>query len=267
MATIRVVVCGTGFMGREVLAAVCGENDLEPVGVIEKFSTEEVIPLPAEGRGSIPISADPTSLIEQTHPDVVVDFSNAEWTRDVSRAALKHGARLIIGTTGLSDEFIRDLEVECSEKSLGAVLAPNFAIGAVVMMHLSTVAARYFDFVEISEMHQEKKVDAPSGTAVATARAMVESRGRPFNSTMPERQTIEGSRGAMEGGVVIHSQRMPGFVAHQEVAFGGLGQTLRIRHDSTGRESFIPGVLMAVRDVMGRTELVVGLDKMLGLQS
>ncbi len=266
MDTIRVAVSGTGFMGQEVLAAICGEDDLEPVGVIEKFSKEEVASLPISGGGQVPMSNDPAALIELTRPDVVVDFSNAEWTGEVARAALSQGARLVVGTTGLGEVFIRDLEGECREKNLGAVLAPNFAIGAVIMMHLSTIAARYFDFVEIIEMHQEKKLDAPSGTAVATARAMVESRGRPFDFTTPEKQTLEGSRGAVEGGVVIHSQRMPGFVAHQEVAFGGLGQSLRIRHDSTGRESFVPGVLLAVREVMNRNELVIGLDRLIGLQ-
>lgn len=267
MDTIRVVVCGTGLMGQEVLAAVCAEDDLEPVGVIEKFSDDEFVSLPIDGGGRIPIDNDPAALIEGTRPDVVVDFSNAEWTEEVARAALEHGTRLVIGTTGLSEDFLRGLESECREKGLGAVVAPNFALGAVLMMHLSTIAARYFDFVEIVEMHQEKKIDAPSGTAVATARAMIESRGRPFNFTTPKKETLEGARGAEEGGVVIHSQRMPGFVAHQEVVFGGVGQSLRVRHDSTGRESFMPGVLMAVREVVNRNELVMGLEKLIGLQT
>ncbi len=266
MNTIRVAVCGTGFMGEAVLSAVCAEGDLEPVGVIEKFSKEDFISLPINGGSRIPMSTDPAELIKGARPDVVVDFSNAEWTGEVARAALDHGARLVIGTTGLGEDFLHKLESECREKRLGAVVAPNFAIGAVLMMHLSTIAARYFDFVEIIEMHQEKKLDSPSGTAVATARAMIESRGRPFNFTTPQKETLEGARGAEEGGVVIHSQRMPGFVAHQEVVFGGLGQSLRVRHDSTGRESFMPGVLMAVREVVNRNELVIGLDRLIGLR-
>jgi 4-hydroxy-tetrahydrodipicolinate reductase len=133
------------------------------------------------------------------------------------------------------------------------------------MMHLATIAARYFDWADITEMHQQLKVDAPSGTAVATARMMAEARGRPFEHNVPEKQTLAGSRGATYEGVSIHSIRLPGLVAHQEVVFGGLGQTLKIRHDSTGRDSFIPGVLLATREVMNRHELVVGLDRLIGL--
>jgi 4-hydroxy-tetrahydrodipicolinate reductase len=165
----------------------------------------------------------------------------------------------------MPESFLRELDAACMEKGVGAVVAPNFAIGAVVMMHLAKVAARFFDYAEITEMHQQNKADAPSGTAVITAREMVEARGRPFEHTMPEKDTLPGARGAVYEGIALHSQRMPGFVAHQEVVLGGLGQTLRIRHDSNGRESFIPGVLIAVREVLNRRELVYGLDKLIGL--
>jgi 4-hydroxy-tetrahydrodipicolinate reductase len=261
---LGIVVSGTGFMGREVLAAVSREDDLEPVGVIEKFAANDVISVPGDG-GLIPMSNDPTSLIERTRPDVIVDFTNAQWTPEIARAALQQGVPLVIGTTGLSSAFLQELEAGCKAKGVGAVVAPNFAIGAIVMIHLAKIAARFFDYVEISEMHQEKKVDAPSGTAVLAAREMVAARGRPFQHTMPEKDTLAGARGAVEGGVAIHSQRMPGFVAHHEITFGGYGQSLRIRHDSNGRDSFIPGVLMAIREVGKRKELVYGLDKLVGL--
>ncbi len=264
MERIRVVVSGTGFMGREVLAAVARETDLEPVGVVEKFSQEEFVSLPT-GAGLVPLSSDPGSLIPRLKPQVVIDFTNAAWTPVVARAALACGASLVVGTTGHSEAFLSELTAECRSRGVGAVVAPNFALGAVLMIHLAKIAAKYFDYAEISEMHQEKKVDAPSGTALLAAREIVAARGRPFEHTFPEREPVAGGRGAAYEGVAIHSQRMPGFVAHHEIAFGGLGQTLRIRHDSTGRDSFIPGVLLATREVLNRSELIIGLDKLIGL--
>jgi 4-hydroxy-tetrahydrodipicolinate reductase len=251
-------------MGREVLNALVEEEDTEPVGVLEKFSTEELHSLPG-GLGLVPMGRDPESLIARCRPDVVIDFTNAEYTPGVVRAALANNARLVIGTTGLSEGLVKDLERDCANRGIGAVVAPNFAIGAVIMMHLSKIASKYFDYAEITEMHQERKVDAPSGTAVTTARMMAEARGKPFQHNQPDKQTLAGSRGADYEGIAIHSVRLPGMVAHQEVVFGGLGQTLKIRHDSTGRESFIPGVLLATREVMRRKELVIGLDKLIGL--
>jgi 4-hydroxy-tetrahydrodipicolinate reductase len=251
-------------MGREVLHAVAAAEDMEPVGVLEKFSTEEFHSLP-EGSDLIPMGHEPEPLVARCRPDVVIDFTNAEWTPRVAKAALAAGARLVIGTTGLPGAFVLELERECRERKLGAFMAPNFAIGAVLMMHMASLAARYFDWAEITEMHQERKVDAPSGTAVATARLMAEARGKPFEHNTPDKQTLAGSRGADYEGIAIHSVRLPGMVAHQEVVLGGLGQTLTIRHDSTGRDSFIPGVLLATREVMKREELVVGLEKLIGL--
>jgi 4-hydroxy-tetrahydrodipicolinate reductase len=264
MDSIRIVVAGTGFMGREVLAAVSREPDLEPVGVIEKLSKEDFISLP--GRDAlVPLSPDPVALIERTRPRVVIDFTNAQFTPDVARAALAHDASIVIGTTGQSDAFLAELAAECSKKGIGSFLAPNFALGAVLATHLAKIASKYFDYAEIVESHQEKKIDAPSGTAVMMAREMVEARGKPFEHAIPHKDTLEGARGSEYGGVAIHSQRMPGFVAHHEISFGGLGQTLKIRHDSNGRDSFIPGVLLATREVVKHKELVIGLDKLIGL--
>lgn len=264
MTSIRVVVSGTGKMGREILGAVCREPDLEPVGVLEKFSAEEFASLP-DGSGLIPLDRDPATLFARCRPDVVIDFTNAEWAPSVARAALEAGARLVIGTTGLSDDFVRELEASCGSKGLGAVLAPNFAIGAVLLMHLCKIAARHFAYAEVIELHHEQKADAPSGTALMTAREMVAARGQPFEHNVPQKQTLPNTRGGALDGVGVHSVRLPGLVAHQEVIFGGQGQTLSIRHDSTGRESFMPGILLAVREVMNRSELVRGLDKLIGL--
>jgi 4-hydroxy-tetrahydrodipicolinate reductase len=145
------------------------------------------------------------------------------------------------------------------------VLAANFALGAVLMMHLAGIAGKYFDNVEITELHHDQKLDAPSGTALSTARGMLAARGRPFNR---QSQLDDGftSRGLSQDGLNIHSVRLPGLVAHQEVLFGGVGQTLSIRHDTINRESFMPGVIMAVREVMKNKTFIRGLEPVLGLQ-
>jgi len=261
--TIRVAVSGSGSMGREVLAAVARADDMEPVGVIEKFASEDEFPLPSGG--TVPMSADPAALLERTKPDVVIDFTNAAWTPLVAEAAVPRGVRLVIGTSGLPESWVDELEARCRERSIGAVLAPNFAIGAVLLIYLSKVASRFFDAAEIIELHHDRKVDAPSGTALSTAQEMLSARGKPFERNVPEKETLANTRGADVGGVTIHSVRLPGLVAHQEVIFGGLGQTLSIRHDTTGRDSFMPGVLLATREVMRRTELVRGLEALFGL--
>lgn len=260
---IRVVVSGTGNMGREVLAAVARDADFEPVGVLEKFSSEQVIALP-DG-GAVPISDDPPALLNETKPDVIIDFTNAEWTPLVARAALSQSVRLVIGTTGLSDTWLDELEQRCRERGVGAVVAANFAIGAVLLIHMAKIAGRFFDSAEIIELHHDRKVDAPSGTALTTAKEMLAARGRPFDRNVPDIETLAATRAAELGGITIHSVRLPGLVAHEEVLFGGQAQTLSIRHDTTGRDAFIPGVLLAAREVMGRKELVRGLEALFGL--
>ena len=262
---IKVVVSGTGKMGRQVLAAVCAEPDLKPVAVLSRLAAEEYLPLP-DGSDLVPLGADPAGLFTRTRPDVVVDFTNADRTPSVAREALEAGARLVIGTSGLSEAFLNELDRECLERKLGAVVASNFALGAVVMAHLSKVAARFFDHAEIIEMHHESKVDSPSGTALATARRMAEGREGRFQRPSTQRETLAGTRGAAVDGITIHSVRLPGLVAHQEVIFGGLGETLTIRHDSSSREAFMPGVILAIKDVMERQDVVHGLERLIGLE-
>jgi len=262
--TIRVMISGSGKMGREVLHAVDAEPGLEPVAVVDALATPGHITLPG-GSTSIPLGTDAAALIAQTTPDVIVDFTNADWTPSLARAALDSSVRLVIGTTGLPDAFVNDLRDECARRGIGAVLAANFALGAVLMQHMASIAARHYDHAEIIELHHDQKADAPSGTSLATARAMADARGAPFTRPPTHKETIPGTRGGETHGITIHSVRLPGLVAHQEVIFGGPGETLTIRHDSTGRESFMPGVILAVREVMQRKELVVGLDNLLGL--
>jgi 4-hydroxy-tetrahydrodipicolinate reductase len=204
-------------------------------------------------------------MIARVLPDVIVDFTSAEWTPKLAKEALAAGVRLVIGTTGLSQAFVSELEAEANKKGVGVVVAPNFALGAVLMQYMATVAARFFSHAEIIELHHEGKIDAPSGTSIATAHAMAEARKEPFTVPVTQKETIKGTRGATEGTVTIHSVRLPGLVASQEVIFGGPGETLTIRHDTTNRESFMPGVMLAVREVMKHNDFVYGLDRLVGL--
>ncbi len=256
--SIRVLVSGTGRMGQEVAKATEAAPDLELVGFVDGLASPGTF-------GSKPLFADPEAAIDSLRPDVVVDFTNAAWTPRLAAAALPRTVRLVVGTTGLEPDVLEQLGEECRARRLGAVVAPNFAIGAVLMMWFARKAATFFESAEIIELHHDQKVDAPSGTAKATAEGMVAARGRPFSRNVPEREPVPGSRGAEVGGVSIHAVRLPGLVAHQEVIFGGVGQTLTIRHDSIGRDSFMPGVLLAVRRVMELDHLVIGLEPLLQL--
>ena len=261
---IRAMVSGSGNMGAQVLATLEAAEGIEPVGVVEPLAGETG-ELEAASGATYPLSSDPAALFAQLSPDVVVDFTNAAFTPTLTEACLAHGVRPVIGTSGQRDEFVATLRERLAERALGGVVAPNFALGAVLLMHLATLAAPHFDAVEVIEQHHDGKVDSPSGTAVATAQLMREARGRDFDHRSSDLEAVAGARGAELGGVALHSVRLPGLVAHQEVIFGGTGQTLTLRHDSTGRDSFMPGVLLAVREVMQRESLVYGLDALIGL--
>jgi 4-hydroxy-tetrahydrodipicolinate reductase len=235
---------------------------MEGVGCVDGLTHEEYISVP--GSELIPFGSDAGVMIQRVRPDVVVDFTNAEWTPRLTKAALEAGVRMVIGTTGLGDGFVRDLETECERRSLGAIIAPNFALGAVLMQHMARMASRYYDHAEIIEMHHDQKVDAPSGTSIATAKGMAEARGeKPFTVPPTEKETVKGTRGGQQGGVTIHSVRLPGLVAHQQVMFGAPGETLTLRHDTMDRVSFMPGVMLAVREVMDLDRLVIGLDRLI----
>ncbi len=260
MDQIRVVVSGSGKMGRQVASAVAADPGLALMGFVDGLAQSDEV-------DGLPVVRDPEDGLLTFAPDVVIDFTNAAWTPELARAAIPRGTRMVIGTTGLATEFMDALDRDCREAKLGAVVAANFAIGAVLMMHFARQAARFFDNAEIIELHHDQKVDAPSGTAKTTAEIMAAARKDPFIYPATEKETLPGSRGARFQNLAIHSVRLPGLVAHQEVIFGGLGQTLTIRHDTTGRDSFMPGVLAATRAVMSLDHLVVGLDALFGLTS
>ena len=251
---IRVAVLGAcGKMGREVVKAVADAVDTELVGACDIAS--------AEGLG-VPVETDFAAMLEKTRPSVVVDFAKP-FVMDNARTALKRGVVPIIGTTGLSSDELDELEHLAEEAGIAAMVIPNFAIGAVLMMKFAADAAKYMPNVEIIELHHDKKIDAPSGTAIKTAEMIDAARKdagvegeKPLGGDDP-------ARGEKRSGVQIHSVRLPGLVAHQEVLFGGTGQLLTIRHDSIDRTSFMPGVLLAIRGAADAKGLVYGLDKLL----
>ena len=217
--------------------------------------------------GGIGRGDDLATFLHEKRPRALVDFTRPSDAMHNALAGVAAGASPVIGTTGLSASDIDKLETACNAKGLGGIVAPNFAIGAVLMMHLADIAAPHFDAVEVIEMHHAAKLDAPSGTALSTARRLaVRRKDKPFLHKKAEMETLAGTRGGEEGGVAVHSVRLPGFVADQEVIFGLPGQTLTIAHRTTSREAYVPGVLLAIRKVTSVPRFYRGLDELLGLR-
>ncbi|MFC1917448.1 4-hydroxy-tetrahydrodipicolinate reductase [Chloroflexota bacterium] len=264
MEKIKVVVRGAaGRMGQEVVRAICLEPETELVGCVDQKVTGKTMTLP-DGSGSVPFSSDLEQILNDCQPAVVVDFTLAPAVIPAVQVITEKGVDLVIGTTGLSQDDLSEIDQLAVGHKVGVVVAANFAIGAVLMMHMAKIAAQHMDYAEIIELHHDKKADAPSGTALTTARGMAKARGKPF--LQPD---IKGewspSRGQDVDGVMVHAVRLPGLLAHQEVILGGQGQTLSIRHDTISRECFMPGVILAVKEVINRTGLIYGLDTLLGL--
>ncbi len=234
MPTIKVIVNGAcGKVGREVIKAVSKESDLELAGAVD-----------VQGVSSdIPVTHDLAKTIKETKADVVVDFTIPKTVMNSARTILSSGACAVIGTTGLKEDDLKEIGSLCEKHGVAALVAPNFAIGAVLMMKFASEAIKHMPKAEIIELHHDQKLDAPSGTAIKTAEMMKKS--------------------ASVKDIPIHSVRLPGFVAHQEVIFGGLGQTLTIKHDTINRESFMPGVMIAVKKIKSLQGLVYGLENIL----
>ncbi len=199
--------------------------------------------------------------------DVLVDFTTGAAAPDLLRAAAEQGLHVISGTSGVSAQDLDRVDAALREHQRGGLWAANFAIGGALMMHFARIAARFMDAAEVIELHHDRKVDAPSGTAIQTARDIRAAHGDDLPDPQVEKWNLQGSRGAVDGGVRIHSVRLPGLNAHQEVLFGAAGQILSIRHDALGREAYLPGVLLAIREVPGHVGLIRGLDTLMGLQS
>lgn len=262
---IRVLVCGAyGKMGREVLKAVHRDEHLSIVGAVDvKSDFADVGELIGTNRIGVVVGNDLETVIQETRPQVMVDFTNPEAVMNNLLVAIRNGVCPVVGTTGLSEVQLTQIRELCHQKHVNAIIAPNFSLGAILMMRLAKEAANLFPHVEIIEMHHDQKLDAPSGTALRTAELIMQSRGKMAQGHPDEVEKLSGARGGETGGVRIHSVRLPGYVAHQEVIFGGLGQTLTIRHDSVSRESFMPGVILACRKVLSVDGFVYGLENIL----
>jgi 4-hydroxy-tetrahydrodipicolinate reductase len=262
--TITVAVHGAlGKMGREVMAAVSADAALKLIGGVDIKADADSVTV---GSSKIPLYNTIKALIDKSKPQVIVDFSLAEPSMGAIRTASKAGINMVVGTTGFSAKDTAEINQLAKEHGVGIILSPNFALGAVILMHLSKVAARYFDNVEIIELHHDQKADAPSGTALATAKAMIDARqGKPFNYPETKKENLAGSRGGQMQGVAVHSVRLPGFVASQEVVFGIQGQTLKIRHDAINRECYMPGVILSVKEVSKQKGTVHSLEDLLKL--
>ncbi|HVX21630.1 MAG TPA: 4-hydroxy-tetrahydrodipicolinate reductase [Acidimicrobiales bacterium] len=263
---IKVGVVGAGGrMGQEVCRAVAGAADLQLVAAVDPASAGAA----AGGGAGLAIAAD-LSALEAAGAEVVVDFSVADAARQALPWLADHGMHAVVGTTGLGEADMADLAVRFDGTRANAVVAANFAIGAVLLMRFCELAAPYMDGVEVIELHHDQKRDAPSGTALHTAARIAAAREAAGAGALPPDPTTEavlpGARGGEgPGGVRVHSVRLPGLVAHEEVVFGALGQSLSIRHDAYDRRSFMPGVLLAVRRVPERPGLTVGLEPLLDL--
>jgi len=261
---IKVVVHGAlGRVGQEVLRAVCTNAEMQAVGAVDIKAKSKKLTLPNDTE--VPLSDDIDAMLSSTKPDVMVDFTVHQAAMPAIRIAAKRKVNLVVGTTGFTKQDIDEIDKLCSSNKIGAIVASNFAIGAILMIHMAKIAAKYFDYAEIIEKHHEKKADAPSGTALSTAKAMIEARGKGFTMPPLEKETLAGTRGGKVNGISIHSVRLPGYMANQDVIFGALGQTLKISHETISREAFMPGVIMAIKHVNENKGLIIGLEQLLGL--
>lgn len=265
MEKIKVGVMGAlGKMGKEVCRAVIGDEALVLTAAyaIEQQGMD-IGPLIGLAEQGVKVETNLTKLLEEADIDVMVDFTNAQAALNNLPRVIAKGIHVVVGTTGLTENEVQALGKQAQDAHVGMFIAANFAIGAVLMMKFAQEAAKYMPNVEIIELHHDHKLDAPSGTAVTTLKKIAQLRQAFQQGAANEYEKIVGSRGGEYEGMHVHSVRLPGYVAHQEVIFGGLGQTLTIRHDSISRESFMPGVLLAIKKVGTWTGLVEDLENIM----
>jgi 4-hydroxy-tetrahydrodipicolinate reductase len=262
---IRVGVIGArGRMGLMVCRAIVESGDLALVAAIDRSKVGQGIGAAiGHPEVDVPVSDELDRLLE-ANVEVAVDFTHPDVVMDTIRWCVDHAIHLVVGTSGITEAHVEEIERTIGDEGSesNVVVVPNFALGAVLMERFAAEAVRYFPAVEVIELHHDQKADAPSGTSLATARRLDQARERTWEG--PGAESLPGVRGGDVDGIRVHSVRLPGLVAHQEVIFGGQGQTLSIRHDSTDRSSFMPGVLMAVRAVLTRPGLTLGLEPLLG---
>ena len=254
--SIGVIIAGfRGKMGQAACQMVMADPELELLAVLDPSESSKMWQ-------GVPVFNDKVDLIGFS-ADVWVDFTTPAVAYENTRFALENGFAPVVGTTGFTSQEIEELKDVSRSKNLGGLIAPNFALGAVLLMQFAAQAAKYFPNVEIIELHHDKKKDAPSGTAIKTAELMAEVRESTQQGACDEEELIAGARGANFDGMRIHSVRLPGLVAHQEVIFGNQGEGLTLRHDSYDRSSFMTGVNLGIKEVVKRHELVYGLEYLL----
>jgi 4-hydroxy-tetrahydrodipicolinate reductase len=269
---IPVVVNGAcGKMGREVIKAVSQADDMTLIGAVDRnpqYIGQDVGEVAGCGPLEIPVINDlQANLVLATQErvqGVMVDFTHPDGVYDNVRSAIAYGVRPVVGTTGMSPAQIQELADFAEKASTGCLIVPNFSIGMVLLQQAAIQASKYFDHVEIIELHHNQKADAPSGTAIQTAQLLAEL-GKTYNpATVKETEKLTGARGSVaEENIRIHSIRLPGLIAHQEVIFGAAGQIYTLRHDTSDRSCYMPGVLLAIRKVTQLKSLVYGLEKIL----
>ena len=272
-APIPVLVNGAaGKMGREVIRAIAQSEDMSLVGAVDhnpQYQDQDAGELAGLSEPlEIPITNQFEPMLafaaQEKQPAVMVDFTHPSSIYNNIRSAIAYGVRPVVGTTGLSAEQIGELSDFADKASTGCLIIPNFSIGMVLLQQAAVSASQYFDHVEIIELHHNQKADAPSGTAIQTAEILAEM-GKPFNPTVVEEtEKLPGARGSIANeGIRIHSIRLPGLIAHQEVIFGAAGQVYTLRHDTSDRACYMPGVLLAIRKVLLLKSLIYGLEKIL----
>lgn len=261
----KVLVTGAmGKMGRETMKAIANDNELQLIGAVDiRANGEAISQLISLDGYNVQLQNDLEKAIKELKPDIMVDFTNPQSVFNNIKTALKENLRCVVGTTGLNEVELKQVEKMAGERKLGVAVIPNFAIGAVLMMKFAREAAKYFPDVEIIEMHHDQKIDAPSGTAIKTAEMINDNRIKRAPKNIPEYEKIAGARGGNVENIRIHSVRLPGFIAHQEIIFGGSGQSLKIRHDSFDRIAFMHGVVMVIKKMLSRNDLVYGMENLI----
>jgi 4-hydroxy-tetrahydrodipicolinate reductase len=265
MDKIRVLVNGAcGKMGRVMSAGIMAAGDMEIVAAVDiKGGGRDLGALAGGEPNGLLISEDLSASIRACKPDVLVDFTDPQAVMENLRAALPFSLPCVVGTTGLKEHELAEADALARRYRAAVFFTPNFALGAVLMMRFAQDAARYFPHVEVIERHHDQKLDAPSGTALATLEMIAKEREEFTQGAVDEFERLAGARGGAFQGARVHSVRLPGYVATQEVVFGGQGQLLTIRHDAMSRECFLPGVLLAIRKIGGLSGLVIGLEELM----
>jgi 4-hydroxy-tetrahydrodipicolinate reductase len=263
--TITVAVAGaSGRMGKEVVRMVLEDPELRLVAAVATSAGPvDAGTLVGKAETGVIVKAVLAEALAESRPDVLVDFTTPQSAMPNTETAISYGVRPIIGTTGFTPEQIAELDKQLKDKGIGGLIAPNFSIGAILMMKFSAMAAKYFPHVEIIEYHGDQKLDAPSGTSIKTAEWISEARQELRQGNPKEEEVIEGARGGYYNGFRIHSVRLPGVFAQQEVVFGAFGQTLKIRHDSYDRAGYMPGVNTAIKKIMSVKGMVYGFEHFL----